>query len=426
MSGRATNQPGCGRVAGRKRGDAGGQPSAVRREERRQVKARSCQHDVARAREARQGVHGGRCGRPRVRPRHDPERGRQAEHGGRRGRRLHEAPPRRRARDGPHPHGERGHLRATREGNRAPERRRDGERENEDDELDGESGLRIFTGRGKDEDEQGGSRDQARPEHSRRDRQPEGGRDASDAAEGGQEAGQRAGGRIVQPGHRARGLREENRNPGRESQEPRRERKGRAHPASRECEQQGGGHRDEREVVDPERGGRRRGEGRQAPRLLLAAEPEEKDGEAEQRQERVGTGFRRVEVDEREAGDEGDPPSARPRAWQRARDRKEREAREKGEHAHQSVAAGRIGRAREGSLEQVEERRARVGAERPHQVRERHARNPRREDFVVPERSLDRERDAARDRNRDEQGKQREETGRRARSALQFGSDALF
>ena len=165
-----------------------------------------------------------------MRPESDENGRDRAENGRGPGREADRPPSRRGAGDRPQPHGEHRHLAAAGKCDRAPEARRERERDDEQDEDERRTHGPVLP-RGGNEQRHEQDSDERRGRAGERRLCSEGRGNPADASESGQESGQRAGRRLPQPGHGLGRLPREDRPPGRECRERRGDRERRPEPA---------------------------------------------------------------------------------------------------------------------------------------------------------------------------------------------------
>ncbi len=143
----------------------------------------------------------------------------------------------------------------------------------------------------------------------------------------------------------------------------------------------------DRQVVGPEKQGGRERDQRDPAKSRSVMHSEKKENETEKGDESVRPGLRGVEKEKRRRGREEEEMPAWRSPRQTPRAGKEKEQSEKREEPRHAVGKPQaLGRRDERLLEQIEEGRARVDAQRAHEFGWREPRSPDREDLVVPER----------------------------------------
>ncbi len=141
------------------------------------------------------------------------------------------------------------------------------------------------------------------------------------------------------------------------------------------------------------------GRNESAPRVPTA-QTEEEENEIEESEESVRPGFGSIEQEQRRRRAEENEEQARLAVCQSSVSGDEQHAGRKREETQDLVrTVESLGREHKRLLEQVEERRTRIGSQNLDHLPDVQARHPDGEDLVMPERSVDRQEDARRERS---------------------------
>jgi hypothetical protein len=146
--------------------------------------------------------------------------------------------------------------------------------------------------------------------------------------------------------------------------------------------------------VRPERESRERCGTGQASGRGLAPEEQEEEGEIEQGEQPVRSGFARIDEQQRAGSREGCEPEGGPPPGKAQRRNKQTQDRDEREEARDRIALRHLREPDKWLLEEVEKRRAGILTKNFQETRRGQARRPQREDLVVPKRPNDQEREA--------------------------------